>query len=705
MSSDWYGECFSQTQELSRYPERTVCIMNRILRLGRFFAVIAGVLATAGLARAATFSINPTSVSNFYSGNITLQIGGLTNGETVLVQRFLDPNGNGIIDAGEPLVQSFSLTDGQVVSIGGVRNGNIPGDNDLSANGQITATFNFAYGAEFSRGSGKQVFRVSSPSSRFAPLQQTFAVTQSALPWQITGTLSSGGSPLSFAWAGVLLQVGTDNEFLAATTADASGNFAINVADGTYEVIGFKPGYVGNFASGALVTISGGNTNVSVALSPGNLTLSGSVTNTADGSGIAGFQFFATTANNDYAAFFTDAQGNFNTPIITGQWKLDPSDYSALLGGYFRPQNKIKVSVGSTSVTGFNVPLTRGNALIYGTLKTDQNAPLANVRLYGSDSGNQFQSTAYSDAVGNYFLPASGVNWNFGVDNQGSGLPAGYVGPQAQVALQAGEAFPTNLVALRASAYLAGRAVDGNNNPIGGGYMILFGTSGQNLSASIASDGSFVLPANGGTWTLSLDAQSASQRNLVAPQLSINVTDGVNVSNITYVALIATRTISGSVKNITNSAVVGLNVFAGATLNGTNFNANSATDSNGNYSMPVIAGTWAVGLDSQGLAQRGYSQVSNQNVDTSSGSQTANFVVGGTPVAPTLSGGARLAAGGCQFVINGQAGQTYTIQVCTDLGRRNWGMLYVTNSLSNRILVTDPSVASPDRFYRVLVGP
>jgi hypothetical protein len=88
-------------------------------------AVLAG---TPGRSAAATLSVTPNSISNLYPGNITLQINGLTNGETVLVERFLDINTNGVIDVSEPLVQSFRVTDGKVDSIGGVRNLNIPGD-------------------------------------------------------------------------------------------------------------------------------------------------------------------------------------------------------------------------------------------------------------------------------------------------------------------------------------------------------------------------------------------------------------------------------------------------------------------------------------------------------------------------------------------------------------------------------------------------
>src|SRR5207302_9164369 len=128
---------------------------------GSFSLAALLIVGLADASQAATLSISPASISNLYSGNLTIQIGGLTNGETVLVERFLDLNTNGIIDAAEPLVQSFRLTDGQVTSISGVRNGNIPGDNDTAANSQITSSLNFGNGAECTRGSVTQIFRLS----------------------------------------------------------------------------------------------------------------------------------------------------------------------------------------------------------------------------------------------------------------------------------------------------------------------------------------------------------------------------------------------------------------------------------------------------------------------------------------------------------------------------------------------------------------
>src|SRR5437667_604272 len=101
-----------------------------ILRHELFCGLLGVVLLPSPLVRAVGLAVNPSSISNTYSGQITLQITGLTNGETVLIERFLDANTNGLVDSDEPLVQSFKTTDGQVTAFGGIRDSNIPGDED-----------------------------------------------------------------------------------------------------------------------------------------------------------------------------------------------------------------------------------------------------------------------------------------------------------------------------------------------------------------------------------------------------------------------------------------------------------------------------------------------------------------------------------------------------------------------------------------------
>ncbi len=76
-------------------------------------ALIGGLIQTQTTRAAVAFTVTPAAVSNTYSGKITLQITGLTNTETVVVQKFFDANTNGVIDAGDSLWQQFNLKDGK----------------------------------------------------------------------------------------------------------------------------------------------------------------------------------------------------------------------------------------------------------------------------------------------------------------------------------------------------------------------------------------------------------------------------------------------------------------------------------------------------------------------------------------------------------------------------------------------------------------
>src|SRR6185295_14363151 len=94
------------------------------------------------LPAAVSFTVTPAAISNQYAGMITLTIGGLTNGETVSIDKFLDANTNGVIDGGDLLAQRFQLTDGQMSLIGGKTNINVPGDSNPAAS-NITTLLNF----------------------------------------------------------------------------------------------------------------------------------------------------------------------------------------------------------------------------------------------------------------------------------------------------------------------------------------------------------------------------------------------------------------------------------------------------------------------------------------------------------------------------------------------------------------------------------
>src|SRR5579872_2205255 len=139
---------------------------QRILAV--WLATLAMLFAATNIAFSqATLSVSPSVISNTYAGVITLQIGGLTNGESVKVLTYLDLNANGVVDAGDPLVDAFKITDNGANGVfGSVTNVNIPRDLN-SASGAITATLNFAAPLTLANTVGQQIFQVVSPAGRF----------------------------------------------------------------------------------------------------------------------------------------------------------------------------------------------------------------------------------------------------------------------------------------------------------------------------------------------------------------------------------------------------------------------------------------------------------------------------------------------------------------------------------------------------------
>src|SRR5436190_1545706 len=148
------------------------------------------ILSTSKSHAAVGFTVNPPQITNDFVGKISLTITGLTAEQTVRVERYADLNGNGVIDSGEPLILSFAATDGRVSKIGGVRNLNVPGDEDGVTNGQIRVELPLSGVDRVALAASiKSIFRISDPSAGFAPITQPFAVVQRVRLEAVTGLL------------------------------------------------------------------------------------------------------------------------------------------------------------------------------------------------------------------------------------------------------------------------------------------------------------------------------------------------------------------------------------------------------------------------------------------------------------------------------------------------------------------------------------
>ena len=576
---------------------------------------------------AASLSVTPSTLSNTYAGVITLQISGLNSGETVLVERFVDANANGSIDTNDWLCTSFLVTDGQVTSFGGVRNINIPGDQDAVA-GQITTSLSFLNSPELSRVAGPQFFRVSSPTSRFSPVVQPLTVTQFAYSQMVTGTVTSGASPVPHAGVGLLALVGNNAEFVVGALADASGHYSVRAPANNYAVVAVKPGLVSPFGF-PIFTLSPNQTlATNLNMTPGPYVLSGTVSDASTSAGLPGIQLLLQSISGYGALGFTDGNGNFSIPVTPDTWKVDLSDYSVTALGYLRPQTKPRVTVTSSNVSGSQVALAKMTAMVYGTVKNDTNAALAGISMFGSDNVGQNQSSAYTDANGNYSIGVlAGGNWTVGPDSAQPAL-AGYTVLSTNVVLSTGTALQVNFVAQATTAHLVGHVYT-NGIPVAGVTLLAIPqTGGSSVASAVsAADGSFDLGVPGGNWTITLETTSAAALNIIGPALNVTIANGTTLSGINYIAQNVTGSLTGSVKDSSSKAISGIFVFVNATVNGTNYNAGAQTDANGNYSIGLFNGIWQVSVDCGGLNALGYGCPNNQSVTVNGAGAVANFVV------------------------------------------------------------------------------
>ncbi|MGH7940293.1 MAG: putative Ig domain-containing protein [Limisphaerales bacterium] len=470
------------------------------------------------------FTVTPSAVSNTYSGTTTLTMTGLTNTETVVVQKFLDLNANGTIDAGDLLVQQFNLTDGQAgMVIGGVTNFNVPGDTDGTADGQITATLNFP-SFDFNQSAiGKYLFKLSSPVGHFSPITNSFNVTNFPFAQKITGNVVNNGAPVPDS--GVILfppprsgnhGPGTP---LAEVVANNSGAYAIQLPPGTYVPMAFGSNYVADYSASPVLTLSGSqiiNTNLTLIVATAKI--SGTLVDANDNSIKLPGVFMPASDNSGVIGIgFSDTNGNFSIGVTSGTWGAGSSDQGLGVYGYVGFNNSTNVSAGATGLT---LAYPKATALFYGTVKDDSGNPVPGIDVSASDQNNTFQSDGDSDADGNYVVGAvgglSGDAWQAQVS--GDSAPANYLFSQPALDqnggtnLDTGAAVHQNFTALPATNHITGNVQFNGTNVVGVQVNVFATINGQDYQAQMDTDGNgnYSLNVANGDWSVSVNCGGGS---------------------------------------------------------------------------------------------------------------------------------------------------------------------------------------------------
>src|SRR5439155_10238164 len=429
------------------------------------FALIPSAQAAVGL------TVSPANITNDYVGKVTLTMTGLSAGQTVLVERFSDVNGNGVVDAAtDGAARSFTVTDGQLPIIGGVRNLNVPGDDDGVANGQIRVDLD-SPGIDnvFGTASGSFIYRVSDPVNGFTPVTRTFTVAQKNYSQGIRGrvTAVAGGAPLAGAFVVLLNSNGIG---IGGASTDANGNYALNTLPGSYLIIPLYQGFVadGTFAGATVVTNQFTTNNQ--ALATGAFTISGRLTDATSGAGIAGVSMLGQSTNNLFSlSTLSDTSGNYSFAVSPSQWRLEPPGDGLAQLGYLRP-DKLTTNITTASAANVNFALPKVTALIYGTVKDNLNNPVNGVDTRADDqANNRYEGEGRSIAPNAYYtLGVVAGSWWATV--QSDTLPPGYTSDTGtNVTISAVQAVQVNLILSTLSAvtaHLRGQIRDDSGAPV-----------------------------------------------------------------------------------------------------------------------------------------------------------------------------------------------------------------------------------------------
>jgi hypothetical protein len=460
----------------------------------------------------ATFTNTPAAVSNTYNGTITLLVGGLTNTETVVIQKFLDLNTNGVIDGGDILVQQFTLQDGINFAIGGVTNFNVPGDTNTTT-GQITATFNFQ-GGDFAQNIvGSYLYKLSSPGGHFLPLTNQFAVTNFPFPQYFTGNVYSNSTSTKVSNAVVMLfppqrpgRNGPGGSPLAGVVVNSAGGYTIYVPPGTYVPVAFKSNYVANYTAPVLTLTNTQTFTTNLTLTIATASISGSVVDASNSSiGLPGVSIPVMSDSGLIALNFTDTNGNFNARVTAGNWGLQADDTPLIVHGYLGLQN------GTALTPGVILSVPKATALIYGKVRDDQGNPLAGVDVYASDS--TFDADGYTGTNGKYVIAVlgglgGGDPWWMEADSDKQFT--NYVFSQQNISgdIDAGTAVLQNFTAMLATNHITGNVkANGTTNIAGVGVWASATFNLTNFYKSVDTDtnGNYWLNVPRGSWTVGVN--------------------------------------------------------------------------------------------------------------------------------------------------------------------------------------------------------
>lgn len=501
--------------------------INRRLLPFLLVAVAACTLKPFTVEAAVTFTVSPSTVSNSYVGTFSLLISNVPAGDTVVVQKYLDLNTNGVINGTDPLVQQFSLTDGQAgMIIGGVTNFNVPGDLN-TATGIVTAALNFQNGDMLQNLVGKYLFRLSSPAGHFTPLTNAFTVTNFPFGQKFTGNVMSNTVAVSNAI--VILMNYPQGVALGGAVANNAGSYTLQAPPGKYLLLAARSNYLANMAKAPALTLSNlATVTTNLFLTNTTASISGRMVDADNPAlGLPGLLCLAQSTNGMLGIGFSDANGNFTVRVGAGRWDISPENGSLIINGYLGSSSGTNVAAGAATVTN---ALPKASALFYGSVKDSLGNPMPGLDIFLDDSPGfgLYRADGYTDANGNYYIGVLGGDDSWWMSVSGDTGPTNYIFSQAQLLdngmIAVDAAVQQDFVGILATNRITGNVKFNGTNVVGVSLWAQADINGiyyQTAWQVTGTNGSFSLNVCNGSWTVGVNCNGGNNNDSLDSILGI----------------------------------------------------------------------------------------------------------------------------------------------------------------------------------------
>lgn len=552
-----------------------------------------GIIATAGLAvglEGAQISLTPSPLTNDYSGSIKVDIADLNVGESVVVERFIDFNGNGVVDDEDFALQNFKLADDVAPTIGGVRNPNIPGDEDGGIPRQIRSVINMRL-SELDVLSGNFLMRLSSATHSFFPVLQPMSVFPPSAAQVIVGNVMTGAGVLvSNSWV-MALDPNTGDP-VAGVPAGSTNGFLLKMPAGVWSLVALKPGYVSPVPIKVpLHSISVVATNL--VLEPGSVAISGVLHETGTNTGLPAVSLMLRSETGSQSVAYTDGDGHFTGAVTPGHWTVTPNLKSLTVLGYVSSSEAWSVDATAGDVTNLDYALPKATALVYGRVKNSINRNIVNLEIMGDSTNALDVALAYTDPYGTFFMGLAEGAWfiaPYEVDMSERGL----FGEGQTVTLANDEAQALNLVFTQGGAHLRGQVVDESGAPVSGLEVEAWNFGAVTAHAYTDIDGAFDIHVTGGRWFVKIVDDGFFLSEMVADAAIAEVAEGGIFGGIQLIAAPVMGHLTGRFVDSSGLAITNMPLVA---TNGLGMFLFQNPGMDGEFDFAVSSGNWTVQID------------------------------------------------------------------------------------------------------------